>query len=194
MESMQNNQKSIVSIAVFGTLWGFIEATLGNALHLLHLPFSGTILTSIALIIILIARIYNPTRGSTFLMAIIAALIKAISFSTVKLGPFVAIIAEGILIEILLSTFRTGRVGFFTSGLVMAAYPIVQTVITKSILFGSSFVPIIIDLAGGFSKQVGYQAGWWLLGIYLMAQILLPLGAAYLAWILKKRLAPRLQR
>lgn len=191
---MQNNQKSIVSIAVFGTLWGFIEATLGNTLHLLHLPFSGTILTSIALIIILIARIYNPTRGSTFLMAIIAAFIKVISFATVKLGPFVAIIAEGILIELLLSTFRTGRVGFFTSGLVMAVYPIMQTVITKSILFGSSFVPVIIDLAGGFSKQVGYQAGWWLLGIYLMVQILLPLGAAYLAWILKNRLAPRQQQ
>jgi ABC-type thiamin/hydroxymethylpyrimidine transport system permease subunit len=189
---MENNQKSIVAIAVFGTLWGFVEATLGNALHLLHLPFSGSILASIALMIILIARIYNPTRGSTFLMAVIAAFIKAISFSTVKLGPFVAIIAEGILIELILLLFRPGRFGFLASGLVMALYPIIQTVVTKTILFGSSFVPVILELAEGFSERIGYQAGWWLLGFYLFAQILLPLSAAYLAWILKKRLSPQL--
>lgn len=190
---MENNQKSLVAIAVFGTLWGFIEATLGSALHLLHLPFSGSILTSIALIIILIARIYNPTRGSTFLMAVIAAFIKAISFATVKLGPFVAIIAEGALIELVFFILKPGRISFLTCGLVMALYPIVQTIVTKSILFGSSFVPVIIDLAEGFSEKVGYDAGWWLLGLYLFAQILLPLGATYLAWLIKKRLTSNLK-
>lgn len=182
-------QKSIVSIAVFGTLWGFIEATLGTALHLLNLPFSGSILASIALIIILIARIYNPTRGSTFLMALIAAFIKALSFATVKLGPFVAIIVEGALIELILSLFRPGRFGFFASGLVMALTPIIQTIIVKTILFGSNFVPVILELAQGFSDRVGFNAGWWMLGIYLVAQIVLPLGAAYFAWVLKKRLS-----
>ena len=186
------NQKSIVSIAVFGTLWGFIEATLGNVLHLLHLPFSGSILASIALIIILIARIYNPTRGSTFLMALIAAFIKALSFATVKLGPFVAIIMEGVLIELILLFFRTGRLSFFASGLVMALYPIIQTIVTKTILFGSNFVPVVLELAQGFSDSVGFSAGWWMLGIYLVAQVVLPLGAAYFAWILKKRLSSQL--
>ncbi len=186
-------QKSIVSIAVFGTLWGFIEATLGSALHLLHLPFSGSILASIALIVILIARIYNPTRGSTFLMALIAAFIKALSLATVKLGPFSAIIVEGILIEVILSLFRPGRLGFFASGLVMALEPIIQTIIVKTILFGSNFVPVILESAQGFSDQLGFSAGWWMLGIYLVAQLVLPLGAAYFAWVLKKRLSSQLE-
>ncbi len=188
------NQKSIVSIAVFGTLWGFVEATLGTALHLLHLPFTGSILSSIALIIILIARIYNPTRGSTFLMALVAAFIKALSFSTVKLGPFVAIILEGITIEVILSLFRPGRFGFFASALVMALYPLIQTIVTKTILFGSDFVPVILELAQGFSERVGFNAGWWMLGIYIVAQIVLPLGAAYFAWLLKKRLFSQLTK
>ena len=187
------NQKSLVSIAVFGTLWGFVEATLGNALHLLHLPFSGSVLASIALIIILIARIFNPTPGSTILMAIIAAFIKANSFATVKLGPFVAIIAEGILIEFVLLLFRPGRLGFFASGIVMALYPIVQTIVTKSILFGANFIPVILELAEGFSERVGYNSGWWMLGIYLFTQILFPLAAAYFAWVLSKRLTPQLK-
>ena len=136
------NRKSIVSIAVFGTLWGFVEATLGNVLHLLNLPFSGSILASIALVIILIARIYNPTRGSTFLMAIVAAFIKALSFATVKLNPFIAIVMEGALIEVALLLFRPGRLGFFASGLIMAVYPILQTVITKTILSYIGWNPI----------------------------------------------------
>jgi len=166
-----------------------VEATLGNALHLFNLPFSGSILAAIALIIILIARIYNQTRGSTILMAIIAAFIKAISFTTVKFGPFVAILMEGILIELVLIFFRTTRIGFFVSGLVMALYPIVQTIITKSILFGSDFIPVILELVAGFSNRIGYNAGWWILGVYLFAQLILPITAAYLAWIVQIRLS-----
>ena len=185
---MGSNQKSIISIAVFGTMWGFIEATLGSALHLLHIPFSGSILTAIALVIILIARIYNPTRGSTFSMAIIAAFIKAMSLATVKLGPFIAIIVEGALLELVFFIFRIGRLGFITSGIVMAVYPIFQTLLTKSILFGSSFIPVIIELADGFSEKVGYQAGWVLLSLYLLFQLSLPIGAAFFAWLIKNRL------
>ena len=70
----------------------------------------------------------------------------------------------------------------------MAVYPIVQTVVTKSILFGSSFILVIIELAEGFSEKVGYQAGWFLLGFYLLLQLMLPIGAAFFAWAVKKRL------
>ena len=66
--------------------------------------------------------------------------------------------------------------------------------LVKSILFGANFVPVIIDLADGFSERIGYAAGWWLLGIYFFAQIMLPLSAAYLAWILKSRINTTLER
>lgn len=186
------NKNSIIAIAVFGTLWGFVEATLGSALHLLNLPFSGSILTSVAIIIILIARMYNPTKGSTVLMAIIAAFIKAISIATVKIGPFIAIIMEGILLEIIFNVFGTKRMGFILSGIIMALYPIVQTIITKSILFGSNFVPVVLELAEGFSEKIGFNAGWWILGLYIAAQIVLPLFATYITWIIKTRLSDRL--
>ena len=74
----------------------------------------------------------------------------------------------------------------------MAFYPIIQTIVTKTILFGTDFVPVILELAQGFSDRVGFSAGWWILGLYLAAQIILPLGAAYFAWALKKRLSSQL--
>ena len=186
------NQRSIVYIAVFGTLWGFAEATLGNVLHLLHLPLSGSILSAIGLMIILIARVYNPVRGSTLLMSIIAASIKILSFATIKVGPFVAIIMEGFLIEVVLTIFGPKRLGFLLSGVIMALYPLIQNVVVKSILFGSIFVPVILDLAKGFSEQMGYAAGWWILGLYIFAHLAIGLGAAYFSWILKKRLTAKI--
>jgi len=181
------NRRDMVYIAIFGTLWGLAEATLGALLHLLHVPLSGAILASIGMSIILIARRLNDRRGSTLLMALLAASVKMLSFSTVKLGPFVAILLEGMLLELVLSLMGTGSMAFLVSALTTAAYPILQSVATKSILFGKSFVPVILDLVAGFSERIGYQAGWWVLGIYLFLHLLIALAAAGFSWILLKR-------
>lgn len=182
------DRRSIVYIAVFGSLWGFSEATLGTLLHMFNLPFSGLILSAIGLIIILTARTYNNTPGSTVMMAFIAALIKVLGFSTVKLGPFIGIIMEGVLTEAVFLTIGTGLPGYITAGIAVAIYPILQNLFTKSILFGMAFVPVILDLVQGISERFGYGAGWWLLGLYIFIHLVVGLGAAILAWALLKRI------
>jgi len=182
------DRRALVYIAIFGTLWGISEATIGTTLHLLHIPLSGAILASIGMSIILIARVYNSVRGSTFLMALIAASIKMLSFSTIKLGPFIAIVLEGLLLELVLTLQGTGRIAFFTSAIVVAVYPVFQTIMTKSILFGSSFVPVILDLIHGFSERIGYDAGWWMLGLYLLTHLILAFTAMMFSWKIIQRL------
>ena len=174
-------------MAVFGSLWGFSEATLGTVLHMLNLPFSGLILSAIGLIIILVARTYNNVPGSTVMMALIAAFVKVISFSTVKLGPFTGIIMEGILTEVIFLTIGIGRTGFITAGITVAIYPVLQNILVKTILFGIAFVPVILELVDGISENVGYGAGWWLLGIYLGIHLVVGVGAAMLALLLLRR-------
>jgi len=182
------DRRSMVYIAIFGALWGLAEATLGSLMHLLHVPFSGSVLGSIGMGIVLIARSLNPKRGSTILMSLIAASIKMLSFSTVKLGPFVAIVVEGFLLEILLSILGTGRLAFLFSALVISVYPILQSIITKSILFGQSFIPVILDLVAGISRRIGHHAGWWALGLYIAVHWLLAGSAAVFSWVVLKRI------
>ncbi len=182
------DRRSIVYIAVFGSLWGFSEATLGTLLHMFNLPFSGLILSAIGLIIILTARTYNNTPGSTVMMALIAAFIKVLGFGTVKLGPFIGITMEGVLTEAIFLTIGTGLPGCITAGITVAIYPILQNLFTKSILFGMAFVPVILDLVQGISERFGYGAGWWLLGLYIFIHLVVGLGAAILAWALLKRI------
>jgi len=182
------DRRALVYIAIFGTLWGICEATIGTTLHLFHIPLSGAILASIGMSIILIARVYNPVRGTTLLMALIAASIKILSFSTIKLGPFIAIVLEGFLLELVLTIQGTGKIAFFTSAIIVAIYPIFQTIMTKSILFGSSFVPVILELVEGFSERIGYEAGWWMLGLYLVTHFLFAFIAMIFSWKIIQRL------
>ena len=42
----------IITIILFGAIWGLFEATLGGVLHIAHLPFTGTIMASIGFTIL----------------------------------------------------------------------------------------------------------------------------------------------
>ena len=182
------NRRSLIYIAVFGTFWGLLEATLGTVLHALRIPITGSFISAAGLIVVLIARVFNNVRGSSFLMALIAAAIKMVGFSTVKLGPFIGIVMEGVLVEASLSVVGIGRTGFFLSGLLVGLYPLIQNIITKTILFGTNFVPVILDLARGFSESVGLPLGWWILIVYVILHLSIGLLAAVAAMLLKKRI------
>ena len=182
----------VAYIAVFGSLWGLSEATLGTTLHLLKIPFAGLILIVIALSIILIARTFYNAPGSTFAIAVLAAVIKALGISTIKVGPIVGIIIEGLLAEGILTLTGPGRTGFLLTGLSLGIYPLIQSIITRTILFGAAFVPMILELAEGLSNRVGSGFGWILLITYVILHPIIGLIASGIAWIIQRRTAAKL--
>ena len=185
-------RRAVAYVAVFGTLWGLSEATLGTTLHLLKIPFAGLILTAIALNIILIARAFHHARGSTISIALLAAIIKALSISTIKVGPIVGILMEGLLAEGILSLMGPGRTGFLVAGISLGLYPLIQSIITRTILFGAAFVPMILELVKGLSDRVGAGFGWILLIAYVALHLLIGLAAAWIAWTIRRRTAAQL--
>ncbi|MFH1852900.1 MAG: hypothetical protein ABIA75_11200, partial [Candidatus Neomarinimicrobiota bacterium] len=122
------DRKALVYIAVFGTFWGLLEASLGSLLHALRVPFSGSILSALGLIILLTARTVNNVRGSSLLMGLIAGLIKVLGLATIKLGPFIGITMEGLIVELVLLGGGVGRPGYLLAGVLVGLYPLVQTV------------------------------------------------------------------
>ncbi|RMF07549.1 MAG: hypothetical protein D6762_07305 [Candidatus Neomarinimicrobiota bacterium] len=182
------NRSALIYVAVFGTFWGLLEASLGSVLHALRLPFSGSILSSLGLIVLLVARRVNNVPGSSALMGVIAGAIKVLGFATVKLGPLAGILMEALIVETAMSLLGPGLPGFLIAGVVEGVYPIIQTLVTKSILFGASFVPVILDTARGFSERVGGTLGWWLLALYILIHIAFGLAGASAAWIIQRQL------
>jgi hypothetical protein len=93
---------------------------------------------------------------------------------------------EGVLVELVMILIGPNKLGFMSAGMVVGIYPLIQNIITKSILFGSNFIPVILELAEGFSKEVGLGLGWWILGLYIGIHFVFGLVAAILAWSLQK--------
>ena len=63
---MKLTTRELATIAVFGTLWGISEITMGSVLHTLNIPFTGAFLAAIGLMIALVGRVFVPRKGSIF--------------------------------------------------------------------------------------------------------------------------------
>ena len=68
-----------LGILFFSALWGASEAVLGGIFYRAHLPHASVPLTVIAFIILSIARVYLPQKGSSTLIASIAMLYKFVN-------------------------------------------------------------------------------------------------------------------
>ncbi len=92
--------RNLVTIAVFGALWGAAEMSLGALLHALVLPLSGLAMTTIGLLIALTGYRFVPRRGAVLAIAVVCALLKALSVGAIVLSPMLAILIEGLLAEL----------------------------------------------------------------------------------------------
>ncbi len=113
---MENkNIKLLTQIIFYGALWGFIEATLGYALHWIPTLIAGTIMFPIASAILL--RAYNKTNSKKALLYIgmVAASIKGLnlflpSYSVFKtINPMMSIVLESLLVFVVIALFTSEK-------------------------------------------------------------------------------------
>ena len=82
------NRRHIATIALFGSIWGFFEATLGGVLHLAHLPFTGTIMTCIGFSILYGALRSGLRPVSLATVGLVAASFKFIDCWLFGIAPY----------------------------------------------------------------------------------------------------------
>jgi hypothetical protein len=85
-------REEILGILFWSSLWGFSEATLGNALYRAGVPHASVPLTIIGLVVLTLARGYLPRLGTATLIAAFAMLYKFLN------EPFFACHLLGILL------------------------------------------------------------------------------------------------
>ncbi|MGZ6346947.1 MAG: hypothetical protein ACXWNC_05195 [Anaerolineales bacterium] len=64
---MKFTTRELVTMAVFGALWGVVEISLGSVLHAIKIPLTGLALTAIGLLVALIGRLFVPGAARPFL-------------------------------------------------------------------------------------------------------------------------------
>jgi hypothetical protein len=144
-------------IAVFGTLWGLLEITLGTGLKSLRIPFTGFIMVALALVILLAGRRFAPRRGSILMMGGVAALLKVFSMGGFVLGPFWAILIEAMLAEIIISTLGLRRLSCMLTGVVLLAYTTVHPLIAQRVLYGSGIIQIYLEMLERGRSALGLE-------------------------------------
>lgn len=100
--------KNFKTNLLYGSLWGFAEATLGYLLHWILFPISGMIMFPIGFYFMKRAEKENEQSSSIFQVAVIAAVIKSVNLFMPNpmiykaLNPIFMILLQGCLVFVLL--------------------------------------------------------------------------------------------
>ena len=192
---MKLTTRELVTVAVFGTLWGLVEISLGTVLKSLNVPLSGTVLAAIGLTVALVGRLFVPRRGATLFIGIIAMILKLFSLGGVVIGPMVGIFSEALVAELVLSLGgRPRRVLFIFAGALGVLWTLVQPLVTGPLLFGRTLFVVWLDLVDRGSRLLGLNSSVVLWIIVALAAIHLTIGGlvGWLSWDIGRHLRIRL--
>ena len=199
---MKFSVRELVYVAIFGAIWGALELTLGSYLHVIFPPLAdtflvGLLMASLGAIVALIGRHFVPRTGSVFMISVVAAILKMISLGGVTVGPLVAILAEGLLIELgLLIARRPTRWAFVFAGALAVAWNFFHKFIMMYILFGQGVYEVYVGMVQQGASLLRIDLSYALLIIVILFLIRIVAGAlsGWIAWDLGRVVHDRLAR
>lgn len=191
-----------VIVGLFGALWGVIELTLGSALHAIYPPLADTFLTGVVLggigaAVALTGRHFVPKRGSVALIGVVTALLRLLGPGENKIGPVVAILIEGVLMEASLLLARIPRRWpFILGGALAVAWNLPHKFLMMRLLYGRGAVEVYTKMVQDGSQALGLDPSLALLILAILLAIRLAVGAlgGWGAWELGRAVARRLGR
>ena len=192
---MKLSTRQLAMIAVFGTLWGLIEISLGSVIKSLHIPFSGTVLAGIGLCIVMVGRVFVPQRGSTLFIGVIAMLLKLFSIGNILIGPMFGILGEAVVAELVFSiTNRQSRGTFVLAGGLGVLFTLVQPFMTGLLFFGRDPFLVWLDMLDNGSRLLGLtgNAAIWIVLALVAVHLVIGGVAGWLAWDIGRQLRDRM--
>ncbi len=143
--------------SIIGTVWASSEIVLGSFLHNLQVPFSGSILTSIGIIILISASYVWKENGLFWRAGLICALMKTMSPSAVIFGPMIAIFTESVLLEISVRTLGRNYFGYIIGSILAVSWSFFQKIFNFLIFYGFNIVKLYKNLMKFTEKQLNLQ-------------------------------------
>ncbi len=174
-----------ITIGLLGAVWGGVELTLGSILHMIFPPLADTFLTGVLLsaigvILALAGKVLVENRGTVLFISIIAALLKLLSFGGVKVGPFLAILIQGVLMELcFLPRNRLRPVQFMAAGLSAVSWNLFHRFIMLRLLYGRRVLQVAAATARSGSEffGIGEERILIILGLFFLIRAVVGLAA-----------------
>jgi len=196
---MKFSTRDLVYIAIFGALWGLLEITIGSYLHVLFPPLAdtflvGVIMGSLGILTSLVGRRFVPKAGAVLMMAVIAMLLKALSLGGVTLGPMLAILMEGLLMELgLLAWLGQSPWSFALAGALAVSWNFFHKFVMMRLLYGTAIVEVALKMAKDGAKMLGMDpsAVALILGVLFVVRFIVGALAGWAAWSIGLAVAGR---
>lgn len=191
-----------ITIGLFGALWGVVEMFLGGYLHLIFPPqantfLAGVVMGGIGVVVALTGRHFVPNRGSVLFISVVTALLKLLSPGGVRIGPVVAILVQGVLMEAILWIARTPRQpAFLVAGALAVGWNFPHKFVMMRLLYGKGIVQVYTKMVQDGSQTLGLDpsAAWLILVILLLVRLVVGAIGGWSAWKLGGAVAHRLGR
>jgi nucleoside-triphosphatase THEP1 len=162
MSNVHHLNEKWIKASILGTIWASSEIVLGSFLHNLRIPFSGNILTAIAIVILISASYRWQENGLFWRAGVICALLKTMSPSAVIFGPMIAIFTESVLLEFSVRILGRTVPGFILGSVLAMSWNLFQKIFNFIIFYGYNIVEVYTNLMQYTEKQLHlkFDAVW----------------------------------
>lgn len=189
------NYNEFMTTALFGALWGIIEISLGTILHASKIPFRGAALTTIAVVLITTSRSFINYKGSMIAISAVAASLKLITLPGFNITPFIAILMQGIIAEVVFTIFTYRLISALLSGSFIMLYTLIHSLVMQGIFFGLGIYNVYVEILNSIGKAINYEGKMSLILIPLIVfmYILTGAGAGWFGYLTANRTKDILQ-
>ncbi len=140
MKKYEELSEKWIRASVIGTSWAAFEIVLGSFLHNLKVPFSGSLLTAVGLIILISAGYSWSEKGLYWRAGLICAFMKTLSPSAYIFGPMIAIFSEALLLEFSVRMLGRNFAGYLLGAVLAMSWNLVILVFNLIVIYGSDLV------------------------------------------------------
>jgi hypothetical protein len=141
--------------ALFGALWGALEATVGTTLYLARVPFRGSLIGIAGLLCLICLWRLQPRFGVCSLAGVVAIFLKVFTLGGLYPGPVVGIAVQAVAVDLAMSVFGNRRVGAAAAGFLVLATNPLQKLTTTWLVAGSNAVRASMELLEHSATAVG---------------------------------------
>ena len=189
--------RDLVTLAVFGALWGAVEISLGSVMHALHVPLTGLVVGALGMVIALTGYGFVPRRGAVLVMGVVSALLKIFSIGSAVVGPMLAIVVEALVAEVglALAGGRPRRPALMLAGGLGVLWSFAHPFVTLGFFGGGGTVMVTRRVVENGVRLFGLDPNAVALIVVLMAALHLVAGlvAGAVAYDLGRQLVQRMQ-
>jgi nucleoside-triphosphatase THEP1 len=134
-----------------------MEVTLGTFLHMVHFPFSGSILSACAAGLLVAGARLCPAPGFPIRAALVAATCRALLPAGLIIPPLIAITMEGVVVALALRVLGNNLIGALVAGVLATTWSLSQKLLAQFLFYGGTLVDLYVALARQGGELFGLE-------------------------------------